>query len=174
MNRQDIEREVNSLLKKHSITEAPVPVEHIATEEGIPIIETTYDGEVSGALIRANGVVGIAVNSAHHPNRRRFTIAHELAHFMLSHEGEHVDWNFTVLRRDNRSSEASDSVEIEANAYAACLLMPRDFLLHDLRIDFSGQFDLSEEHLAAIARKYKVSTTALNYRLINLGLLSPV
>lgn len=174
MNRLDIEKLVALLLEKHSVTEPPVPVERIAKAEGLPIIETAYGGDVSGALIRANGVVGIAVNATHHPNRRRFTVAHELAHFRLKHEGEHVDRDFTVLRRDGKSSEANDSLEIEANAYAACLLMPRDFLLRDLRLNFNGEFDFSEEHLAAIARRYRVSTTALNYRLINLGLLSPL
>ncbi len=173
-NRLEIEKSVASLLEKHSITEPPVPVEHIASAEGLPIIETVYGGDVSGALIRANGMVGIAVNSTHHPNRRRFTVAHELAHFKLKHEGEHVDRDFTVLRRDGKSSEANDSLEIEANAFAACLLMPREFLLRDLRINFNGDLDLSEDHLAAIAKRYRVSTTALNYRLTNLGLISPV
>jgi Zn-dependent peptidase ImmA (M78 family) len=173
-NRLEIEKSVAILLEKHSVTEPPVPVERIAGAEGLPIIETVYGGDVSGALIRSNGLVGIAVNASHHPNRRRFTVAHELAHFKLRHEGEHVDRDFTVLRRDDRSSEANDSLEIEANAYAACLLMPREFLLRDLRANFNGDFDFSEQYLAIIAKKYKVSTSALNYRLINLGLISPV
>jgi Zn-dependent peptidase ImmA (M78 family) len=172
-NRLEIEKSVALLLEKHSITEPPVPVESIANAEGVPIIETVYGGDVSGALIRSNGLVGIAVNASHHPNRRRFTVAHELAHFELKHEGEHVDRDFTVIRRDDKSSVANDSLEIEANAFAACLLMPREFLLRDLRVNFKGDLDLSEEHLATIAKRYKVSTTALNYRLINLGLVSP-
>jgi Zn-dependent peptidase ImmA (M78 family) len=173
-NRPDIEGLVASLLERHSITDPPVPVERIASAEGVPIIETVYGGDVSGALIRANGLVGIAVNAAHHPNRRRFTVAHELAHFKLEHEGEHVDRDFTVLRRDGKSSEANDSLEIEANAFAACLLMPRAFLLRDLRANFNGDFDSSDEHLGAIAKRYRVSVSALKYRLINLGLISPV
>jgi len=173
-NRLEIERSVAFLLEKYSITEPPVPVERIANAEGLHIIETAYSGDVSGALIRANGLTGIAVNSTHHPNRRRFTIAHELAHFKLKHDGEHVDRDFTVLRRDDKSSEATDMLEIEANSYAASLLMPREFLLRDLRLSFNGDFDVSDEHLAAIAKRYKVSTSALNYRLINLGLISPV
>jgi Zn-dependent peptidase ImmA (M78 family) len=172
--RRDIERLVALLLEKHSILEAPVPVERIANAEGLPIIQTAYGGDVSGALIRTNGLVGIAVNATHHPNRQRFTVAHELAHYKLQHDGEHVDRDFTIIRRDDKSSEANDWLEIEANAYAACLLMPREFLLRDLRVNFKGDFDFSEEHLATIAKKYKVSTSALNYRLTNLGLISPV
>lgn len=172
--RRDIERLVALLLEKHSITEAPVPVERIANAEGLPIIQTAYGGDVSGALIRTHDLVGIAVNATHHPNRQRFTVAHELAHYKLQHDGEHVDRDFTIIRRDDKSSEANDWLEIEANAYAASLLMPREFLLRDLRVNFKGDFDFSDEHLATIAKKYKVSTSALNYRLINLGLISPV
>lgn len=174
MTRLEIESSVASLLKKHSVMGPPIPIERIANSEGLPIIETVYSGDVSGALIRASGHVGIAVNAMHHPNRRRFTVAHELAHFKLKHEGEHVDRDFTVLRRDDKSSEANDWLEIEANAYAACLLMPRQFLLRDLRANFNGDFDSSEEFLATIAKRYRVSTTALKYRLTNLGLLSPM
>jgi Zn-dependent peptidase ImmA (M78 family) len=174
MRNQDIEKQVALLLQKHSITDPPVPVEDIAKAEGLTIIQTVYSGDVSGALIRANGIVGIAVNATHHPNRRRFTVAHELAHFTLKHEGEHVDSDFTIIRRDDKSSEANDSFEIDANAFAACLLMPREFLLRDLRVNFNGDYDFSEDYLDTIAKRYRVSTTALNYRLVNLGLKSPL
>ena len=173
-NRLEIEKLVESLLRKHAITEAPIPVKRIANAEGLPIIETEYGADVSGALISANGLSGIAINAAQHPNRQRFTIAHELAHFLLRHDSEHVDRNFTILLRDDRSSEATDWMEMEANSYAACLLMPREFLLRDLRLSFYGEPDLSEEQIVSLARKYKVSATALRYRLVNLGLLSPV
>ena len=176
--RREIEETVSGLLKRHQIYGAPVPVDRIATEEGLPIIEHALQGEVSGALISSNGVSAIAVNSAHHLNRRRFTIAHELAHSKLCHKGDqdHIDWKFTVLRRDGKSSEASDVQEIEANMFAANLLMPREFLSKDLKLQAgsNGEVELSNEQLSALARKYQVSETAMNFRLINLGLISPI
>jgi Zn-dependent peptidase ImmA (M78 family) len=176
--RQEIEECVSGLLRKHQVYGAPVPIDRVATEEGLPIIEHALQGEVSGALIRSNGVSAIAVNSAHHLNRRRFTIAHELAHSKLGHKGDqdHIDWKFTVLRRDGKSSEASDIQEIEANIFAANLLMPREFLLKDLKLQAgsNGEVELSENQLSALAKKYQVSATAMNFRLINLGLISPI
>jgi len=139
-------------------------------------LETSLTGDVSGALVRNKGLSGIAVNNQHHPNRRRFTIAHELAHFLLDHEGKdnHIDWQFTVIRRDGVSSEASDSQEIEANFFAASLLMPKELLRSDLssRLGYNSEAGINDAEIQILARKYQVSDTALKYRLMNLGLLS--
>jgi Zn-dependent peptidase ImmA (M78 family) len=175
-SRREIEDCVQQLLRKHHISQPPVPVDAIATAEGLPILETSLAGDVSGALVRSRGLIGIAVNSQHHPNRRRFTIAHELAHFLLNHEGKenHIDWQFTVIRRDGVSSEASDSQEMEANFFAATLLMPKELIRSDLaeNLGYNGEPSASESEIQKLARKYQVSDTALRYRLMNLGLLS--
>jgi Zn-dependent peptidase ImmA (M78 family) len=64
-----------------------VPVEQIAESYGIELRYEPAEQELSGALIRkGRKEVVIGVNSSHHPNRQRFTIAHEIAHFLL-HEG---------------------------------------------------------------------------------------
>lgn len=178
MNRRDIEKEVAKLLSKHGISSVPIPVEKIAQAEGVPIVEMTFNGEISGALIRSKGSSGIAVNASHHPNRKRFTIAHELAHYLLDHKDEeedHIDWKFTIIRRDGKSSKASDGQEIDANAFAASLLMPAVLLRADLddQVGFSGEAELSDSQIQSLAKKYLVSEMALRYRLANLGLISP-
>jgi Zn-dependent peptidase ImmA (M78 family) len=75
----------------------------------------------------------IGVNPAHHLNRQRFTIAHELGHYFL-HEGleEHVDQNFRVEWRNADTSRAVNWQKIQANRFAAELLMPTSFLEDDL------------------------------------------
>ena len=175
--RREIEEKVASLLTKHGIGEAPVRVDAIAKAEGVPIVESSIDGDISGALIRNGGTAGIAVNAKQHPNRKRFTIAHELAHFLLDHTNEdHIDWEFSILRRDGKSSEASDEKEIEANAFAANLLMPKQFLREDLERyrNYRGELELDDEAKRVLANKYRVSEIALTYRLVNLGFLAPV
>lgn len=177
-SRGEIEERVTELLQKHSISSVPVPVEAVAVAEGVAVLEQTFNGDLSGALIRSNGMSAIAVNGSHSSNRKRFTIAHELAHHLLTHKGDedHVDWEFTVIRRDGRSSEANNVQEIEANTFAASLLMPKEFVIADLKVQTgpNGQTNLARDEIAALARKYQVSETAMNYRLINLGLLSPI
>jgi Zn-dependent peptidase ImmA (M78 family) len=175
-NRSEIEGKVTDLLLKHGVDEPPVRVDKLARAEGLQIVEMAISGDISGALIRSTEVAGIAVNAKQHPNRKRFTIAHELAHYLFAHSNEdHIDWQFAILRRDEKSSDASDEREIEANAFAANLLMPTNFLKADLKryTNFRGELELDEAARQALARKYKVSEMAMTYRLVNLGLIEP-
>lgn len=176
--RREIEEKVSELLSKHRITSPAVDVQRIAEFEGLPVIENMLNSDVSGALIRTGLRSAIAVNGKHHNNRKRFTIAHELAHHLLCHiaEGEdHIDWEFSILRRDRRSSEASDVQEIEANMFAANLLMPRSLLTADIHALMStqGQVELSEDRISMLSQRYRVSSAAMKFRLINLGFMPP-
>jgi Zn-dependent peptidase ImmA (M78 family) len=176
--RRDIEEKVTDLIVKHKISGPAVAVDTIATAEGLPVIEHPFGGDVSGALIYTGGAAAIAVNGTQHSNRKRFTIAHEMAHYLLKHQpdGEdHIDWKFSILRRDGKSSEASNTNEIEANIFAANLLMPRQFLHADLsaQAGLNGEVEISADLIRVLAAKYRVSETAMNFRLINLGYLPP-
>jgi len=177
-SRREVEYLVSQILGKHGITEPPVPIEAIAVAENLPVVESPFGTDVSGALIRSKGFSGIAVNGSQHPNRKRFTVAHELAHYIMEHKGgdDHLDWKFTVLRRDGKSSEGTETQEMEANFFAASLLMPRPFLRKDLelRAGPNGEADLQPEDILALAKKYQVSETAMKYRLINLAFISPI
>jgi len=64
---------------------------------------------------------------------------------------------------------ATDPKEIDANQFAAELLMPKSFLLSD----FSGMKGDQEDIVVRLAKRYKVSRQAMEYRLANLGLLVP-
>jgi Zn-dependent peptidase ImmA (M78 family) len=112
----------------------------------------------------------IAVNPAHHINRQRFTIAHELGHYFL-HEGleEHVEENFRVAWRSADSSKAINWIEIEANRFAAELLMPTRFLETDL----NSLENIDKRSVALLAIKYIVSPEAMKIRLSQLGILGP-
>src|SRR5207245_482886 len=98
------------------------------------------------------------------PNRQRFTIAHEIGHLLL-HRGAtfHVDEKSPIGFRNDRSSMATDEKEIEANQFAAELLMPRNFLDRDL----GGLVEEieAEEAVDRLARKYQVSVQAMTVRL---------
>lgn len=145
----------------------PVPVEKIATKHGIKI-ETAYlDDELSGMSFVKNDVSVIVVNGNHHPNRRRFTVAHELGHHLLHRpyleNNVHVD---KVIYRNEVASQGTDRKEIQANAFAAELLMPASDLARYHAVDFND-----EDFLADLAKRLKVSVSALTYRLVNLGKL---
>ena len=110
----------------------------------------------------------IAVNPAQHSNRQRFTIAHELGHYFLHKDlGEHVDQNFRVAWRKADSSAGVNWIEIEANRFAAELLIPTRFLKSDL--DSLDSIDIRT--VAVLASRYGVSKDAMKFRLTNLGIL---
>jgi len=161
-----IEQTVENVLKKCRITKPPVPVDRIAEHYELDIRLAPYEGDLSGALVRTDKEAFIGVNSQHHPNRQRFTIAHELAHYFL-HRGLrlHIDKNIWVNWRDAESSKAVQWEEIQANQFAAELLMPTAFLTRD--INRSGRID--EHVIQFLARKYRVSPQAMDIRLNTLG-----
>jgi len=148
-----------------------VPVETIAKFLDLKISLEPFEGDISGCTIRRGDKAVIGVNSLHHPNRQRFTIAHEIGHFLM-HKGEQVivDRHFRINFRDAESGKAENPEEIEANYFAAELLMPVDFLVRDLKAKVIDMED--DTQIRELAERYRVSALTLNYRLHNLGYLS--
>lgn len=162
------------LLAQHSVTGPPVDAEAIAKAEGILVIRRRFeDGDVSGMLFRDGDDHVIGVNSAHPRPRQRFTIAHELGHRAL-HPGREIilDVPVRVNLRDRTSSMATDLEEIEANAFAAALLMPERLIRDQIGRIPSGKRREPDDTATALAGIFKVSVSAMNFRLINLGLTS--
>jgi len=145
-------------------------VEQIAKKLGLKLAAVPAGDDISGAIIRKGIRVVIAVNTSHHLNRQRFTVAHELGHYFF-HQGleEHVDQNFRIAWRNSDSSRAIDWLEIEANRFAAELLMPREFLVKDL----DALQRIEKRTVALLASRYRVSPEAMKFRLTNLGITGP-
>lgn len=125
---------------------------------------------VSGMLVRRGKRGVIAVNSKHHVNRRRFSVAHEIAHFALEHEGTKFVDAAPVFFRDDTSGKGVSAQEIEANAFAAELLMPSDAIAERLRRRPIDAFD--DLAIQSLANYFEVSVQALTIRLVNLGLIT--
>jgi Zn-dependent peptidase ImmA (M78 family) len=158
-----IEKLVEGLLDQHGVTQAPVPVEGIVSSYGIHLRKGNL-GDVSGLIVRDGSSVTIGVNAKQRRSRQRFTIAHEFGHFLL-HDGmsSHVDHDYRVNFRSNASSLAEDVEEIEANFFAASLLMPRQFLD---QADAIEALD-SDTAVGKLANSFNVSRHAMSLRLRN-------
>jgi len=171
---EHIQKSVAELLKNIEVTKPPVPVDRIAKLRGAEIRYVAFDGDVSGLLAREEGQVIIGVNVLHPNTRQRFTIAHEIGHWELNHldlYGENeirVDRNFKMMLRDGKSSQATDIAEIEANAYAAELLMPTFMLIGERELRSGLDYE-DDELIQTLATRYKVSTQAMTFRLANLA-----
>lgn len=162
------ESAARDILRKHNVVSAPVNVIDIAQKLGAKvIIKDTLDADLCGMLYREGGDIIIGVNGSHIQQRQRFTIAHEIGHLVMhSHiiNKVHVDRMFTEqLKRDKRASLGVDKIEIEANRFAAELLMPTELLMKavDDRMDV-------ENGLQKLAEDYKVSLQAMTIKLTRL------
>lgn len=167
MNRDDIAREANRLLCESNVQEEPVRVFDVARAVGTTLRIGPLPSELSGFLLREGKSAIIGVNNLHPRTRQNFTIAHELGHLRLHPDSSFVDRKLSFYTRDSRSGKAIDQREIDANRFAAALLMPERLLrphIHGKNVDLGD-----ENLLESIARKFQVSTQALTFRLINLG-----
>jgi Zn-dependent peptidase ImmA (M78 family) len=171
VSKQDIDPHARAreLLARLNIQSIPTPLEKIAKQLGAQVRFSPFDDELSGMVYVKEGVPIIGVNSLHHPNRQRFTIAHELGHLELHREmitsSVHVDKTFPVLMRDPKAATGTELIEIQANQFAAELLMPRaklDEVLDDKQFDIDDDAPIEE-----LAKKFKVSKQALEYRIRN-------
>jgi len=163
------------VLKECGIKKPPVPVEDIPAHYDIQVCELRGSNDIFGAILRSDGRVVIAINPAQHPNRQRFTFAHELGHYFCHpNDPEHVDRDFRISWRKADASKGINWKEVEANRWAAALLVPEEFLRRDLnRVDLDRIANLDESIIKRLASRYKVSPLAMRFRLLHLGLLSP-
>lgn len=159
----------NDILADMQISVAPVPVDRIAKAQNVAVRYAPLDDGLSGMAFIRDDTRVIAVNALHHVHRQRFTIAHELAHHVLHSEiltGGDIHVDRVILHRDDLAASGTDKLEITANAFASELLMP-DFLI---RAEAGDVVDLLDEaKLARLAKRFKVSMAALQFRLVTLG-----
>jgi Zn-dependent peptidase ImmA (M78 family) len=161
----DPRQEARDLLVQNNVTSAAVAVEKIAKSLNVKVEYAPLEPELSGLAHIRNGVAIVGINALHSPVRQRFTLAHELGHVRLHwsilERAVHVDKG--SLRRDSLSSAGTDEIEIQANTFAAELLMP-EFLLKEVVGDRS--VDLEDDQVVqALAKKFRVSEAAIRYRI---------
>lgn len=167
-------RKARDLLTKERISAAPVPVVDLARSVGAIVRYEPFAGDnVAGMLYQPKtGKPIIGVNSLDGARRQRFTVAHEIGHLLLHPREElHVDAGFVLAFRNKKSSDASDIREIEANQFAAELLMPLNFIerdIHKMELDLEDCEDAIED----LARRYEVSQQAMTIRLSVLARLA--
>lgn len=136
----------------------PIDVEALALIAGIGTIAHDELRGASAVLVEAGDVMGVVLNRNESMSRRRFSLAHEIAHRVLHPDRRgHVYGDRIASRRRNT---ARDPIERACDYFAACLLMPRKWV---------------QEHAAwassarQLARRFEVSEAAMKARLRECG-----
>ena len=162
-------RKAAALLHEANVDAPPVPVEKLAELSGAVIRYEPFTGRMSGVLYNGDDVerAVIGINALHPSVRQRFSIAHELGHLVLHDDTElQVDRHAFVAFRDLASSTADDPREVEANQFAAALLMP-EYLLSRCVNELDDDLDF-ENAIAWLAQRFGVSEQAMTIRLTSL------
>jgi Zn-dependent peptidase ImmA (M78 family) len=144
------------------LTTYPVKLGNLARELGIAVKVASMPTGVSGQISREDGQYVIRVNRNEARERQRFTIAHELAHFLLHRNIIDASPNGitdNVLYR----SGAPEQIEFEANRLAADLAMPMSIIEAKLRDEFAGV--VTEATIESLADSFEVSKAAMEIRL---------
>lgn len=182
MRNEQVEQAATDLLHRAGITKVPTPLHRIATFLKAEIHQQTFEDMVSGVLLIQGDERHIMVNKAHHPNRQRFTIAHEIGHLVLHHNsGDRLFIDTHLRAYQRRGSPASGAYEEpgstttpaeerEANQFASALLMPRASILSMTE----GREFWDELHVAALAAEFGVSEQAMTIRLRQLDVLDSI
>lgn len=163
---QDAERDAAELLESSwwttSSKDTPLPVDptKLARGLGIRVQTLALPPDESGNIeIPIFGTVVISLNRWDHDNRRRFTCAHEIAHYLRRQESGARGRTFTDYR-DTLAGLGVDTEEIYANQFAAALLMPAHLVHRWWR----------SESVETLANRFGTSTKAMELRLRNLRL----
>lgn len=139
----------------------PVPVFDIIQDLGITLSFDNLDDDVSGWIERKkDGDYQIVVNESHSMNRKRFTAAHELAHYLYHRDILGAGTGDTRAYRAERTPFANEAIrprhERQANTFAANLLMPADVVTS---MRSRGVDDIDE-----LAERFGVSRDAMRIR----------
>jgi len=157
-----IKSTANNIYQRYA-QEFPIDPELIDERMGILVEEQHWafsNPSCSGAAFIRDGQKVIQYESSHSRVRQRFTIAHELGHHVLGHTAQGKQFRDTP----NNYRMSSAPAEVEANTFAAELLMPASV------VDFAI-FTKNIRGIKNLAKAFDVSEAAMAIRLKTLGVI---
>jgi len=169
LTREEIEKKAADILLAHNLYSIPVDLVAIANRNGVGIYNAKFsEDNISAMLSKRGDNVTMLVNQSDYSNRKRFSIAHELGHHFLHlfEDGEIIDTEVDLFRFESNTLDAGNEKrlrEIQANQFAAALLMPSELV--------RKYFHETTSDLTALAQLFTVSEEAMGYRLNQLGLV---
>ncbi len=159
IDQKEIEARALRVLDDNDIIKPVVDVAKIAKSKDINIKEiampTEYNNDVAGFYDKDKKVIYVEITDS--PQRKLFSIAHELGHVFLNHQ------NATVLYRITRKDTLYSKEERAANSFAAHLLMP-EFMLRE----FMVKYNLTRSDYKIMAGIFGVPVSSMRHTLLYL------
>ena len=115
------------LLKDVGVSNPPIMIKDVVNQvkksSDLSVYPWAFGDDTDGIQVTRGDSATIGYNQAQHRHRQRFTVAHEIGHFMLGHTNGN-----SIFDLNSKKPE-----EIEANQFAAELLMPLAFLNKEIK-----------------------------------------
>jgi Zn-dependent peptidase ImmA (M78 family) len=140
---------------------APVKVGELATALGLRVLRSPLQPKISGLIqpsVETPSGFQIRVNKYESAERQRFTVAHEIAHYLLHKDDIGAGVVDSIMYRSSLTSRK----EVEANQLAADLVMPASLVTREAKSLKNAEVAEAVETLAAA---FKVSVAAMEIRL---------
>ena len=158
-----IEEITTNLLNRYNYIDDMVDIANIVRQQNYNVFIDDLDNNISGYVDHENR--DVVLNKNETPERRRFTLAHELGHIILNS-------NNRIQHRDNILNNqldiyANDDKEVEANYFAGCILMPKNVFIREFN-NIKGNIDYKIQKLASY---FGVSKLAVSVRANVLNLI---
>lgn len=141
----------------------PVPIEALCRQLDIEDIQPlTSKGFEGGLITDADRSFGFILASGGYEPRRRFTVAHELGHFLMpkhvpDEPGRFLCSRADMLRLDMKEADRRARMEAEANRFASLILMPPAALRRALGACRGPDL----QHVLKLAKDFDVSKEAM-------------
>lgn len=141
----------------------PVPIEELCQRLDIMAIQDLdTDGFEGGLITDTDRSEGIILVKKGREERRRFTIGHELGHFLMplhvpDQTGRFLCSRADMLRLKSKEGDRRQRMEAEANRFSSLILMPPTKLRQSMR----SLREPNLQHIPALARDYRVSKEAM-------------
>jgi Zn-dependent peptidase ImmA (M78 family) len=161
MSNESITKIANLIIEKEGINNFPIDIDAIARKyANIRYIDIPFDFD-GITLKERKKRPQIIINTTKSIERQRFTLAHELGHIIIPwHIGIILDKN--IHADDYYEDHEYKGMEVEANQFAAELLLPTEFLKDYISKTFNpGATDIGPfiENLASRAHTSLIATT---------------
>ena len=189
--KEEIEELTVDLLKEYNLFradgDAPIFTKsELAKRFNFVFRETALSEDILGAIFQGKTQVKIVVNSQiENVGRKNFTYAHEMGHYFLLHK---LSQRFCSAENIEGGEQVKDPQEVEANYFASCFLMPKDYVRWNFYNVMKYYLRISNPYSPLYVDKWHygnwknmcsyfdlkcgVSGTALRFRLQELNLLN--
>lgn len=154
-------RENEAEIVRRYTSSFPVKVGELANELGLRVVRAPLPPKISGLIQPSPDAPAgfeIRVNKYEISERQRFTVAHEIAHYLLHRDDIGAGVVDSIMYRSNLTSRK----ETEANRLAADIVMPAKVVGRELERIGGMRTDEAVEKLASM---FRVSLPAMKVRL---------